>query len=58
MSGLQEADRHTYAFADPDQGNMSFSMENGWLQILRKKRLCQSNSLPGRTGRITAKRAV
>ena len=56
-SSVQEADRHTYAFADPDQGNMPFSTENGWLQILRKKGLCQSNSLPGRTGRIAAKRS-
>jgi len=36
-TGIQEADRHTYAFADPDQGDMPFSTENGWLQILRKK---------------------
>jgi len=38
-SGIQEADRHTYTFADPDQGDMPFSTENGWLQILRKKAL-------------------
>jgi len=56
-SSAQEADRHTYTFADLDQGNMLFSMENGWLQILQKKGLCQSNSLPGRTGRIAVKRA-
>ena len=28
-SGLQEADRHTYTFAVPDQGNMPFAMESG-----------------------------
>jgi len=45
-SSVQEADRHTYTFADLDQGNMLFSTENGWLQILRKKGSANQTAYP------------